>query len=528
LERIIIVNLSQNEIQFRDVPNIGLENTGRALALSLLKEFVPDNTDYFNENNVIVITPGLISGTYAPSSGRFSVVTKRTGGGLRSVNLAGPFANRLMSLGYLAIVVRGTAPETLPVILVINEKGAALKSMPAIRYQPITETISYLRQEHGKEASVIGIGPAGEHVLPLGTIFSTYPPGKPEYFCVRGGMGDAFGNKGLKAIVVSSEKEFNANIVNPEIFNNRVKELTAIIREHPICGKALPSYGSITLMKILKNGGRLEEDNKPLQQAESSTDIAERQNTNQPKVNRACSVNCPIGCLNRHTTAGISPFDSPFDSEAFAACQNYFGITDQSFVINLNKKCFELGLDSIEFLSSCALLMKINHYQNAKEGLIQLLEELRLVSPVGRILGSNTSGIYSLYAEYKELRQMVTRKATSEHANFKVQIPNRIPGVESLSEMEYLYSYILAAQNIGMCLFTTFAMIDNPEALTLLAQLATGRTGKRVTPLMIIQSGYDSLLKERAYELDSMKAGMLDNIPEFVKVLYRYFGREKQ
>jgi aldehyde:ferredoxin oxidoreductase len=522
--RILQVNLTEGTTYYTPHEIHSLNDCGRALALKLLKEKVPLKADYFAVENAIVITPGLLSGTHAPSTGRFTIAAKQTKGGIRSVNLAGPFANRMASLGIAALFIYGSSDTN--VVLRIDESGTMLVETPELKHAQVSHVIGQIRSQYGPEAAIVGIGPAGEHIMALSSIFSTYPAGEPQYFCVRGGMGDILGIKGLKAIVVSSEKEFSSELADRDAFSSASKALTSLMRQHPICGKALPSYGSITLMRMLKEGSSFDEketdDIMPV-----TTPSVTTFPTPKHKINRACSVNCPIGCLNRHETSGASPFNSPFDSEAFAASKNLFGIEDQDFVIDLNKKCFELGLDSIEFLFSCAMILKVYKEGDVKSDLLRLFGELKEATPLGRIIGSTSRGIYNLYAENKDLKPMVTMAATSEQSKFIIRMPNRIGGLEALSDLEYLYSYILAAQNIGMCLFTTFAVLDDPQGLKLLAEMVSAQTGKTIDAANILQSGYDSLLKEREYEMDAMKAGTIANIPEFVKVLYRYFGREK-
>lgn len=459
MNKIVYVNLSDRSVRSESHAVKGLDDCGRALALRILKKQVPADADYLDDDNAIVITPGLLSGTHAPSSGRFTIAAKKSHGGLRSVNLAGPFANRLATLGISALVIHGASKDTTPLAVRVDEHGISVEVAPGLKHLSVNQTISNMRAQGGADAAVVGVGPAGEHVMPLGAVFSTYPIGTPSYYCARGGMGDVLGIKGLKAISVSSLQEFGNEVRNSGVFSNQVKEITALIRNHPVCGKALPSYGSITLMKMLKDGASFDE-REPVP-ATARPDV--RPATGESHINRACTLNCPIGCLNRHETTGATPFNSPFDSEAFAASKKFFGIDDQDFVIGINKRCFELGLDSIEFLASCSIILKIERERDAKSGLTRLLGELENATPLGRIIGATSPGIHALYAEYRETQPMVTQAATIEHSRFSIHMPNRIPSAASLTDLEYLYSYILASQNIGLCLFTTFAILDSPE-----------------------------------------------------------------
>jgi len=523
MDYIVEVDLKEREVTYQPHRVESLTDCGRALSLKLLKEKVPKDAGYLEPDNAIIITPGLLSGTHTPSTGRFGVAAKQTRGGIRSINLAGPFANKLASLGIAALVIRGNSDSTSA--LSIDESGATLVQKPELEYSQATSVIDTLRREFGYNADVVGIGPAGEHIMPLSSIYSTFPPGTPKYFCVRGGMGDIMGKKKLKAVTVSATKEFSAKISDRSRFTRSTKALTSLMLDHPICGKALPSYGSITLMRMLKDGGRFDDfgssgsiDEEHPEESKSSRETE--------KINRACSVNCPIGCLNRQKTGRGSLFNSPFDSEAVAASKNLFKIDDHEFVINLNKKCFELGLDGIEFLFSSAMVFKIEGERDYVAGLTRLLNEVKEATLLGRVVGSTSKGVYDLYSDYPELKSMVTKAATTEQSKFTIKMPNRVKGLEHLTDLEYLYSYILGAQNLGMCLFTTFAVLDEPAGLNLLAEALSAKSGKEFSDFDIIQSGYDSMIKERNYDWDVMKAGIPVNIPEFVKVLYRYFGRE--
>lgn len=521
MAKILYANLQNQKTQFRNHKIESLSDSGRFLALKLLEENVEYAADYFSDENAIVVTPGLLSGTVAPCTGRLTISTK-TPFGIRTVNIAGPFSQKLASLGIAGIVIKNSSPERAPSVIKIDQSGASIHSFSQLKFMPVSDAIHFLREKWGTDLAAIGIGPSGEHVMRLASIFGTYPSGEPEFHCVRRAMGDIFGFKGLKAITVSSESDFSAETVDKDVLLQKSKKLSEMIRNHPICGKALPAYGSITLMELLKNKGKLPE-NEPENEKENKSTPTPKTNK---KINHACTTNCVIGCLNRDKSGSGFTFSSPFDSEAFVACQNLFGLKDQQFVIDLNKKCFDLGLDSIEFISSCAILIKINHEKDAKSTLLRLLDEVKNVSPLGRIIGSTSRGIHPLYAEY-QIGGMVTQKATIESPNFQIQIPSRLPDTESISDIDYLYSYMLASGNIGLCLFTAFAVLDNPEALTILSEMAEAKIGKKIRPHDIILNGFSLLQKERAFEEKVTRASMLDNIPEFVKVLYRYYGREK-
>ncbi|SDL01625.1 aldehyde ferredoxin oxidoreductase N-terminal domain-containing protein [Natronincola ferrireducens] len=530
MNRTLEVNLSTGEIKSHKSTKISLNRIGRGLATSLVMEKVDCSADYFDETNCIVITPGFLTGTQAPTTGRLTIAAK--GGkthGIKSINIAGPISQKMASLGIEAIIITGINKAEAPAILHITEDNIEINYIKELKYKSVEETIDYLVHAWGQDTSILGIGPAGEHVMAIASVFSTYPNGYPKYYCTRGKMGDLFGYKGLKAVAVTTKKHFNSSIFNEEEFRHLSKELSKIIINHPVCGGALPAYGSITLIKMMKDKeGFLKELQQQTHEIKKNTNNDFPKKTNI-KINKNCAPNCVIGCLNRHRSDEKSiAYSSPAESEALAACQALFEITDHQFVSRLNKKCFDLGLDTIEFLFSCSMLLKGLSEEPTKEKLMELLEEIERLTPLGRIAASTTKGIYPLFSELRELEKMVTVAAATEESNFNISITKKLKECEDIRDLQYLYGCMTAMGNLGICLFATFAILDSDEGLELLAKLIGAKTGENVFPQEIINSALDNLRQEKDYDGRAKGSDFSNSIPEFVKVLYRYFGKEVQ
>ena len=95
--------------------------------------------------------------------------------------------------------------------------------------------------------------PAADRMMPLASIFVTYPEGQPRFYCPRSGVGDIPGSKGLRAVVLKAQTYFGSPCVNKEAFRDTGKRLAKIIMDNEICGGALPGLGSITLIHLLKS-----------------------------------------------------------------------------------------------------------------------------------------------------------------------------------------------------------------------------------------------------------------------------------
>ncbi|MBU3145782.1 aldehyde ferredoxin oxidoreductase N-terminal domain-containing protein [Clostridium sp. CF012] len=516
MKKIYTIDLSNNEISVEDYDLNSLGHYGRGLAAYLVQKNVKDNVGRYDEDNVIVIVPGLFTGTNVPSTGRMILASKsQKDKGLQINNISGSMAQKLASLDITAIIIKGKNKDKNAVIT-LCENEAKIITLKNLKGLKVNSTIDFLRASYGIDTAIIGIGPSGEAQLPLSTIFSTYPKGDPVYYCCRGGFGDIFGNKGLKAILVQSDSYFNSSVFNKEALKAEAKKLVKIIVSDPICGGALPAYGSITLMKLLK-GGKNIRFNK----------VEKKVNTVilKEKINRTCSPLCVIGCLNRHSNDGNNIFSSPAESEAYAALKEIFDIDDLTFTKLFNKSAFELGLDSIELIFACGLYLKAENIIGTVEVLIKLLKDVEDLNIIGRVIGSKTQGIYKLYSEKSELLPMVSRPSTTEEKNFNVKFMMK-RSFKNVSDLDLLYGYIIMLENLGFCLFSSFALIDNEDVLDILKNLFYYATGIKIENTELIDYSLNCLEKELSYEKSVKLTSAQNTIPEFVKVLYRYFDHK--
>ncbi len=81
---------------------------GRGLSAKILLAECDPTCDPLGPDNVLVIAPGVLAGTAAPTSGRISIGGKSPlTGGIKEANAGGNPGQDLMKLGYRVIVVTG-------------------------------------------------------------------------------------------------------------------------------------------------------------------------------------------------------------------------------------------------------------------------------------------------------------------------------------------------------------------------------------------------------------------------------------
>ncbi|MGC8482484.1 MAG: aldehyde ferredoxin oxidoreductase N-terminal domain-containing protein, partial [Thermodesulfobium sp.] len=97
----IRVNMSDLSIKVEEAPKKYEQMGGRWLTSSVVADEVPATCHPLGPLNKVVIAPGILSGTTAPSSGRISVGTKSPlTGGIKEANAGAKFGQYLKRMGY--------------------------------------------------------------------------------------------------------------------------------------------------------------------------------------------------------------------------------------------------------------------------------------------------------------------------------------------------------------------------------------------------------------------------------------------
>ncbi len=300
---------------------------GRGLALDLLDKNVPVDAGRYSSDNALVIVPGLFAGNKAPSAVRMMVAAvEDKGKGMQICNTTGNMPQKLGSLGIAGLVVKGIAEEKNTVIR-ISEDGVEFMVKPELGGIGVGEIVHTLKRDINSDIAIVGTGKCGDMRMSLSSMFLTYPDGRPEYHSPRSGFGDIFGAKNLRAIVVDSKGYFNRDNKEPDEFWSISKDLTQLIINDEVCGGALPTYGSITIMKILKSKASLaelsENDRRKSLESDRFTET-DNSGDNNIRINRTCAPMCAIGCLNRHSGKDGKKYESPSQVEVEAAVKMFW------------------------------------------------------------------------------------------------------------------------------------------------------------------------------------------------------------
>jgi len=198
--KVLRLDLSSGSIQTEDLDMdmakkyLGGQGTNTKLAYDMIKPGV----DPLGPENVVLLGAGPLCGTPAASATKVMMTTKSAING--SIGTAGGcgFAPMLKWAGYDGIVITGSSPK--PVYLLILDDEIKLCDASGIWGRDIFESTDILREKHGKDASVICIGQASENLCRISLAFID------KIAHLGRGFGAVLGSKKLKAIVVRGTK----------------------------------------------------------------------------------------------------------------------------------------------------------------------------------------------------------------------------------------------------------------------------------------------------------------------------------
>lgn len=324
---------------------------GRGLGTAMLYEEGIAKVDPLSPENKLIYINGPMTGTASPTAGRYMVVTKSPlTGMIASSNSGGVWGAKLKYAGWDAIIVEGKAKSWV----YINIEDDKIEILPADKYVGmLSEACDEAFKEVHPKASVLNIGPAGEHLSLLAAIMND-----KDRAAGRSGVGAVMGSKNLKAITVTATK----NSVEPhdaDKLKAAMKECLQILKENPVTSQGLPTYGTAVLVNIVNNIGTFPTNNWQSSYYAKADDISgETLKDKYLEKNHYCH-RCQIGC-GRVVNIDGKIAGGP-EYEPLWAYGGNCGNNDLNAIDKANFLCNEYGLDAIS--TPCTIAAAMELYQ---------------------------------------------------------------------------------------------------------------------------------------------------------------------
>jgi aldehyde:ferredoxin oxidoreductase len=541
--------MSGKKAVYEEVAEKYLALGGRALTSQLVADEVPPTCDPLGPFNKLVIAPGLLSGTSAPSSGRLSVGGKSPlTGGIKEANAGGITSQKLANLGIKAIIVEGKPAGGGLSLLKITPDGAELLPADDLAGKGTYEVTAICRQRYGDKVGVITIGPAGEMLMLSAGVTNNDSDGNSSRYAGRGGLGAVMGSKGLKAIVVDCPKTFDVPVKDPERFKAAAKKFSKILLDNPTCGQGLPNYGTNVLMNIINEAGALPVRNFRFGRFDKAGEVsgeklAEVAVARGGKATHACHPGCVMRCSNVYPMPD-GKVCAPIEYETAWCFGPNLEIGDLDVIAKLNYICNDVGLDTIETGCTLGVLMEAGVIPFGDgQAAIAALEEVGKGTPLGRIIGSGATNAGKVFGVTRVpavkgqgipaydprackgngVTYATTPMGADHTAGYAVtanilRVGGYVNPLEPFGQVELsrnLQVATAAVDSTGLCLFVAFAVLDNPEALPAIVEMINAQYGTALTVDDVAALGQNVLKVERKFNREAGFTRADDRLPEF-------------
>ena len=341
----------------------------RGLATKYFAEEVDAKVDPLSADNKLIIATGPLTSTVAPTSGRWTAITKGPlTGAIACSNSGGFFGAELKNAGWDMIIFEGRSSS--PVYLDIKNEEAELKDASAMWGKSVWETEDMLREIRGdKFIRCASVGQAGEN----GVLFAGIINDK-DRAAGRSGVGTVMGSKNLKAIAVRGTVGVKPE--DPEALSKAANAAKKILAENAVTGEGLPTFGTQVLMNVINETGALPTRNSTDVQFEGANNISAeamaevRESDGRANlVSNAACFGCPIECQRvsvidpEHFTVKGRPQyqieSGGLEYEAAWALGAATGVDDLDALTFCNFACNEYGMDPISLGATIGAAMEL-------------------------------------------------------------------------------------------------------------------------------------------------------------------------
>ena len=169
---------------------------GMGIGYKIIWDEVPLDSDPLGDAAKAVFSVGPLTASGVPCSGRMTVSFLSCwskGNSIVDAHMGGHFAHALKYAGYDAIIIEGKSDK--PVYLKIEDEKVSIEDASHVWGKGTFDTNATLAKENGPEFDVISIGQAGENLVPMSCMVTSFGNSG------GGGVGAVLGSKMLKAVV---------------------------------------------------------------------------------------------------------------------------------------------------------------------------------------------------------------------------------------------------------------------------------------------------------------------------------------
>ncbi|MFQ5833597.1 MAG: aldehyde ferredoxin oxidoreductase C-terminal domain-containing protein [Candidatus Thorarchaeota archaeon] len=568
MSKILRVNMSDMSHKWEDVPSKYETLAGRAFTSAVISAEVEPTCHPLRENNKFVISPGLLAGTVAPSSGRLSVGGKSPlTGGIKEANAGGLTATKLGRLGIRGVVVEGMPKSDDWYSIIIGQNKCEIAKTNEYAGISLYELIGKVWKDYEGKPGIIGCGLAGQRLLKGSGVFgNNVQNSDPGRYAGRGGLGAVLGSKRVVAVISDDKGGARPEPKDKKMFDTGRKKLVEALAIHAVTGRekddegklfgGLANYGTNILQNIMSEAGGLPTRGFSSGRFENAAKISgeavhalvdETREKFGDKAEGQYAHSCHPGCVMK--CSNVVPYKdtgkahvSPLEYESAWALGSNLDIGVLHDVAELNRLCNDLGLDTIEAGNTIAMFMEggVIPFGDGPAA-IELLKAAydpdsvrgKLVcsgaQAAGEALGVTRIPVVkgqSLPAyDPRPIRGIGVTYATTpmgaDHtAGYTIAaeilgIKGEVTDPRALDKSELSRAFQATTAYIdstGYCLFIAFCILDDDDGFAGMTDSVNGFLGKKID---VTEYGTDILKNERDFNKRAGFTNEDDRLPEF-------------
>jgi aldehyde:ferredoxin oxidoreductase len=326
---------------------------GNGFVAKLCYDRVPPGIEAFDPRNLVIFATGPITDSPIPGNHRGCIAGKSPLNGLFfDSTYGGRFTGTQRHTGFDAIAIAGAAPE--PVYVVVDERGAALKSAKTFWGKRTLEVGRAIQEVEGPESDVMSIGPAGENRVRFSAL-AHYSRSR-EGFAARGGLASVLGSKRVKALVVRGSQK--AEFADLETLKLLVTEKREALKTGT---HNLNTYGTPGIVKGINAIGGLGFRNNQYEYSPEAERVGGEHYREEFRQKDTTCNKCPVACgktfeVKEGEYAG-TVWKMP-EYESIYAFGPMLGNLDPASLIKAEELCDQYGLDTISMGVSIAFVLE--------------------------------------------------------------------------------------------------------------------------------------------------------------------------
>jgi aldehyde:ferredoxin oxidoreductase len=314
---------------------------GAGYGARLLYDELPAGIDPLSPESLMIIATGPLSLNRIPGGGSVMLCFKSPLTGIWGESRVGSdFGPDLKKAGFDFVILKGRSPE--PVYLVIRDGQVEFRDAAHLLGKTVSDKSARIREEIGaKRASVMCIGPAGEHLVKMAAVMSD------DRAAGRCGPGAVWGSKNLIAVAATGSAKVQP--AYPERLKKFLKASFDEIAENPMF-IGLQKFGTVGDLPANDDGGDWPTKNWQSNSWGQGPALYDHYSQRNFLKNFGCYTGCTMACARRaHVAEGNyqTPEHGGAEYESISCFTAYVMNQNMDVAVHATWLCNELGLDTI-------------------------------------------------------------------------------------------------------------------------------------------------------------------------------------